>query len=161
MLRTCTLFLAMVLASAGGVLGQTNPDQSRGRDQGPVSVLLEHQRRLRLSTEQVTALRGIEAEMNRLNRPLVSRLSSIRRNIKSLGPVDSLTVEQKERFDGYMAELRPVVDQIQANNWAAMRRVGEVLTVRQRERLSRLLQDLNDDDRGRSGNNPGPPSPRD
>ena len=158
MFRICTLVVAVMLLSAGTVTGQSAQTQGHNRDPGPVTMLLQLQSRLGLSADQVSALREIEAEMNRLNRPLATRLSQIRKSIKSLGPVDSLSVDQRAAFDGYVAELRPVVDQIQENNWAAMRRVGDVLTERQREHLARILRDLNDHERERSSNFPRPSS---
>jgi hypothetical protein len=159
MFRICVIFFALAVGSAEMVKAQELRTQSRERDPGPVAMLLQLESHLRLSATQVDALREIETEMNRLNGPLVARMSEIRGRMKRLGDVDSLTAEQRVVFDTYVAELRPVVDQIQENNWAAMRRVGDVLTDRQKERLSRFLRESNDDDRDRSSNLPRAPSP--
>jgi len=121
-------------------------------------MLLRMETQLGLTARQVERLQRIDADMERENQPLVAKLSEIRRKIRSLGSVDSLTAERRTLFEAYIAESRPVMREIQHNNWTAMRRVGEVLTEEQKEAMGKLLREMDEGNRERSGDSPRPAS---
>jgi Spy/CpxP family protein refolding chaperone len=151
------LLLVIALVSTGGVdiSAQTRgPEHGGIPDSGPVHMLLEFKDELKLTPAQIQQLGRIDAEMERANQPLVHQLGQIRRKIRELGPLEKLEGERRARFDTYLAEARPLMDRIQENNWAAMQKVGDVLTGQQKERVARYIRELVEDGSERSGSIP-------
>jgi hypothetical protein len=146
------LMLALALLAGTGITAEgQNGGRQGDRDPDPVPFLIGLREELRLSDAQVEHLRQIESDAARLNRPLVSRMGELRTQIRALGPRDKLEPEQLTQFDAHVAEARQAMEQIQANNWAAMRRVGDVLTERQKEHVAKILRELGEGTRERSG----------
>ena len=141
-----------MMVLSGGLAAQDR-SQSRGSDDGWIAALLHMRQELRLSPEQITQLRRIDSETEELNRPMVASLRQIRSRVRSLGPMDQFTPEKRAQFNAYLAQGRPHIDKIHENNFAAMRKVGEVLSNWQKERMRELLNNANVN-RERSSNNP-------
>src|SRR5690554_3181011 len=123
MIRTSIVTLLLLVGSAGVLSGQ-----ARSSEPGPVGTLLDLRETLALSSQQISRLEQIDAEMDEQNRPLVRQLAEIRRQIRALGPRSERTDEQRARFEAFVDEARPLMRQIEENNRAAMKRVGRVLT---------------------------------
>lgn len=158
MIRAFFLLLAL-LVGPGIVHGQNAGSIGQDEDPGPVLILLRLTDELSLTSRQIGALERIDREMDRQNEPHLERLREIRDGIRALGNYDELGEERRKRFDEYIAEARHLVDEIRANNLTAMRRVGNVLTDAQKERLAAILRER-DGNRERSSDNsrvPGRP----
>jgi hypothetical protein len=153
MIRIALVVLALLAGSGNLLQAQNRQGQQRGLEAGPVSILLQLRDQLALTPTQVGQLERIDADMDRLNQPLVARISEIRHKIRSLGPVEEMNGAQRARFDTFVAEARPLWEQIQHNNAAAMKRVGGVLTEQQKEQVAKLLRQAGDN-RERSGRLP-------
>jgi Spy/CpxP family protein refolding chaperone len=160
-IRGLILFLALL--SAPEALAAQRPsaperaEESRESRGGPVDLLLRRRDRLDLSEEQVSRLEEIRRRMEERNRPLVSRLLQMRREIRAEfgGSRRELEPARREEYRRRVEAARPLLREIRENNRAAMREVGEVLTRRQKERVRRMLRDHGDDDRKRKGDGRG------
>lgn len=142
--------LALLVGAGTTVEGQAGGRQG-ARDPDPVPFLIGMRGELRLSDAQVSKLQQIEADAARLNQPLMARMGELRAQIRALGARDQIPPEHLGKFEEHLAEARHVMEQIQSNNWAAMRRVGDVLTERQKEQVARVLSELGENIRERSG----------
>lgn len=152
MTRTIVFALALLLGAGGLLEAQDRHAGQRRPDVGPIGVLLELRTELGLTASQVAQLERIDADMDRENQPFVARLSEIRPRIRSLGPRDRHTADQRALYESYMAEARPLMRQIQKNNHAAMKTVGDVLTQPQKDRMGQLLRERAESER--SSRNP-------
>ncbi len=151
MIRTSIVTLLLLVGSAGVLSGQ-----ARSSEPGPVGTLLDLRETLALSSQQISRLEQIDAEMDEQNRPLVRQLAEIRRQIRALGPRSERTDEQRARFEAFVDEARPLMRQIEENNRAAMKRVGRVLTKAQKAQVKELIRDRGDrrgNDDSRRGSN--------
>jgi hypothetical protein len=150
MIRNILLVLVLLSGTGSQLFGQPqNRPESRDRDPGPIHMLLQLRTQLALTPEQVTRLEAIDLQMEEQNRPLLTRTNRIRFLIRRLGDRDDMTPEERTQYEAYMAEARPLLDQIQSNNVTAMRAVGEVLTDAQEAQIAQMLRDRNDNDNNR------------
>jgi hypothetical protein len=148
-IRLSVPLLLLLLIGAGAELhGQQQP--SAGDDPGPITTLLGLQVELGITDEQAERLREIDGRMDGVNQPLVGRLMEIRGRIHALGSHREMTPENRALFESYVAEARPLMRQINDNNKAAMREVGDVLTREQKDTIARLLKERYEN-RDRSG----------
>jgi hypothetical protein len=156
------IFLIAFALLTSGVLTVEGQDRNRsgGDDQGAVQFLLGLRTELELTDVQASALERINAELDQLNLPLMTRMREIRGRFRELGSFEEARGEQRREFEIHIREARTVMERIQANNWAAMRQVGDVLTEEQKERLAKLLRERGDNQRERSGGNSRVPSHR-
>jgi hypothetical protein len=145
---TLALLAAPVAAVAQNPAGPPPADARRfgGPDRNPVGILLDQREELSLTTNQVTRLETIQAELERQNAPLIAQVGDLRPlgggpRGRGAGPgtarPNSATVgEMRERRD----ELQPVMEQIRENNQAAYERALTVLTAEQREAAETLVR---------------------
>ena len=147
-MRARYLWLALLLACAPAPLAAQGPGpgpETRHHKpmHGPVEKLLQNRSELRLSDEQVSRLEQIDARMRDRNRPYVQRLIELRRS-SHFDPHrrrEEMTPEQRAEFDRRVAEVRPLLEKIHQNNWAAMKEVGSVLNPEQKARVREMLRD--------------------
>jgi len=158
MLRIHIAVIALLTLGGIEAVHAQNGRDGRNSDPSPVHMLLRMETQLGLTARQVEQLHRIDADMERENEPLVTKLREIRRKIRSLGSIDSLTAERRTQFEAYVAESRPVMREIKQNHWTAMRRVGEVLNEAQKEAMGKLLREMDQANRERSGDSPRPAS---
>ncbi len=144
------MVLALLVGAGTTVEGQSGGRQG-DRDPDPVPFLIGMRAELRLTDAQVSKLQQIEADVTRLNQPLMARMGELRGQIRALGPREQIPPEHVGRFDEHLAEARQVMEQVQSNNWASMRRVGDVLSERQKEQVAKVLRELGENIRERSG----------
>jgi hypothetical protein len=137
--------IALVLLAATSVSLEAQ-DGRNDRDAGPIQELLEIRSRIGLTADQVTRLNEIDAAMQQQNEAPVAQLVQVRRSIRALGRRRDFTPEQRAQYEALIDQARPLMKQIRANNHAAMRQVGEVLTQDQRSVLADILRDRDDDD---------------
>lgn len=118
--------------------GPPNPFDMRP---GPVERLLRDRAVIGLTDDQVARLQDIDRRMEQKNHPLVMQLLQIRRQLpppKPGGP-RAFTVEERQAWEAQMRVARPIFDQIQSNNMAAMHEVGDLLTDQQKARIKELI----------------------
>ena len=147
-MRARYLWLALLLACAPAPVVAQRPGpgpeaQHRKPMHGPVEKLLQNRAELQLSAEQVSRLEQIDARMRDRNRAYVQRLIELRRGSHFEPHVrrEEMTPEQRAEFDRRVAEVRPLLEKIHANNWAAMKEVGSVLNPEQKARVREMLRD--------------------
>jgi|SRR5690606_317169 len=143
------LLLILALASAPAEVaaqGHREPGAAEHSRSGPVEMLLRDRTRLELSAAQVERLEAIERRMEERNRPLVTRLVQMRRDIHSEfhGRDRELEPAEREEYQRRVERAKPLLREIRENNRAAMREVGEVLTSEQKERLREMLRTLHE-----------------
>jgi hypothetical protein len=141
MIRISLMILALLAGVGESLQAQNRHGQQRGPDPGPVHMLLQLREELALTPAQVARLEQIDAEMDRLNQPLVARIFEVRGKIRALGPQEKMNTAQRARYESYVAEARPLWEKIQENNSAAMRQVGGVLSRQQKEKVAKLLRE--------------------
>jgi hypothetical protein len=159
MIRNILLVLVLLSGTGSQLFGQPQQQRQdpRERDPGPITMLLQQRMVLALTPEQVTRLEAIDLQMEEQNRPLLTRTNRIRFLIRRLGDRADMTPEERTQYEAYMAEARPLLDQIQTNNVAAMRAVGEVLTDAQEAQIAQMLRERNDNDNNNRGRGSRPP----
>jgi hypothetical protein len=109
---------------------------------GPIELLLGRRDALGLSEAQVRDLEDIAASLRRQNAPLIRELLERRRQLQPLigmRPRD-MAPAQRALFARHAERARPIIQQVQRNNARAMNRVGQVLTVPQKQQLRTWLQ---------------------
>ena len=154
MYRIVGIALVLLLGTGASLEAQRDGDD---RDAGPIQELLEIRSRIGLTADQVARLNEIDAAMHRQNEAPVAQLVQVRRSIRALGRRRDFTPEQRAQYEAYIDQARPLMKQIRANNHAAMRQVGEVLTADQRGVLADILRDRDDnDDNGRRRDSSNP-----
>ena len=110
------------------------------RDTGPVALLLRNRAELRMTAEQVTRLQEIYKEVELKNRPYVTQLVEIWRQIPRIQRGREPTPEQREAFEAQMRVAEPLRRSIDENGKAAMRQVGrEILTEEQKAKIHDLV----------------------
>lgn len=150
MIRIVGLALLMLSATSVSLEGQR---RDRGdSDGGPVAALIDLRSRIGLTDDQVSQLMAIDSSLRTRNEPLVTRLVEVRRAIRGLGRRNDRTPDEREQYDAFIEEARPLMKQIRENNNTAMRQIGGVLTDVQREQLGDILRERDDigDRRGNS-----------
>ena len=124
---------------------QGKPGQVSGRDRffridpGPVQFLLRNRAELQLSAEQVVKLQEIDRQMEEMNRPYVSQLVDMRRQLPRLTRGREPTPEQREAFKSQMRAAEPLLKKIHENNAGSMRQLGDVLSEEQKQKIPVLL----------------------
>lgn len=111
----------------------------RVHTQGPFDLLLAHRAELGLDDAQVGRLLEIRAIVEERNAPLVARLVAMRREIGPGVAPRAMSRRERAEFRYRLQTARPLVEQIRANNRAAMRAIGDVLTDSQKEALRGLV----------------------
>jgi hypothetical protein len=109
---------------------------------GPIELLLGRRDALGLSEAQVRDLERIAASLRRQNAPLIRELLERRRQLQPLigmRPRD-MAPAQRALIARHAERARPIIQQVQRNNARAMNRVGQVLTVPQKQQLRTWLQ---------------------
>lgn len=107
---------------------------------GPFELLVEHRAELGLTDRQVAEIEEIRVEVETANRPLVSRLVGMRREMAARRAPREMSPRERAQFRSRIRVARPYMERIRANNEAAMLRVREVLSDEQRAALRRLVQ---------------------
>ena len=154
------MLFALLVGGVNAIEGQDRSRGNNGDDSGAVLFLLELRDDLELTANQVSNLERIDAELDRLNQPLMARMKEIRGKFRELGSFEEARGARRREFEAYIGEARSVMERVQANNLAAMRQVGGVLTERQKERLAKLLRERGDKQSERSGGDSRVPSHR-
>jgi hypothetical protein len=136
--------------------GSASPQDVRRfdpRDNGPVALLLRNRAELRLTAEQVARLQEIDTLVERKNRPFVTQLVEMRRQLPRVSRGREPTPEQREAFEAQMRAAQPLMKSIDENWKAAMRQVGQILTEEQKAKIHDLVaNERRGDDRRRGGN---------
>jgi Spy/CpxP family protein refolding chaperone len=153
MIRSIIVLLALLLAAGPEAEAQDRQGQ-RAPEAGPIQLLLQLRSEINLTADQIAHLERIDADMDRLNGPLVAQMSAIRAKIRELGPVESMSPRRRAAFEAYLAEARPLMDEIQQNNSVAMQRVGAVLTEAQRQWIAEQLREREENSRERNARFP-------
>jgi Spy/CpxP family protein refolding chaperone len=123
------------------------------RDTGPVALLLRNRAELRLTAEQVTRLQEIDVQVELKNRPFVTQLVEMRRQLPRLERGRDPTREEREAFGAQMRAAEPLMKSIDENWKAAMRQVGQILTEEQKAKIHDLVaNERKGGDRRRGGN---------
>jgi hypothetical protein len=148
--RTLMLLLVLLSGASSYLDGQSRSSGSSGRDPGPVATLIGLRQELSLTDAQIAQLEIIDARMEQQNRPFVTRMSELRRRLRSLGDRDTMTPQERELRDRYMEEARPLMRSIEQNNRTAMEQVGEVLTEPQKVEIRRRIKERVENERERS-----------
>lgn len=138
-MRPYILLLAALLLAAPAA-AQRGPDGPPPRH-GPVEILLRNEAELGLTPAQTERLEEIRRAMEERNRPLVARLMEIRQGVHPRRPAEPPTPAQRAELRRAAREARPLMQQIRANNRAAMREVGALLTPEQKERVRELVME--------------------
>ncbi len=109
---------------------------------GPIELLLALSDSLGLTPHQVRELEALNAELDRRNAELVAQLMEIRREVQELdsSPPRRMRARRGQVLEVHTQRAMPLVQRIQANNCAAMERVGRILTPDQRDWLRTWLQ---------------------
>ncbi|MEX2581935.1 MAG: Spy/CpxP family protein refolding chaperone [Gemmatimonadota bacterium] len=141
MIRILPLVATLLIGACAQIEGQQSRRSGGDSEPGPITTLLRLQDELSLTSTQVQQLRNIDDRLDQLNRPLVSRMMSIRRRIRALGPRDDISAQDRALYESYVAEARPLMSQIQQNNRTAMGEVGALLTDAQKKTIDRLLKE--------------------
>jgi hypothetical protein len=160
MFRIYLIVVALLIGGVHSVQGQDRGRPGGDSDPGAVLFLLGMRGELDLTSRQVTKLERINTDLDRLNLPLMARMTEIRRKFRELGSFEESRGERRQEFESHIGEARAVMERIQANNWTAMRQVGDVLTEQQKERLAKLLRERDDNQGERRGGDSRVPSHR-
>ena len=142
-MRIRAALLALVLmGSASPLAAQARPPgiAPRAPTQGPFELLLAHRAALGLDEAQVERVLEIRAAVEERNAPLVARLVAMRREIGPGVAPRAMSRRERAEFRYRLQTARPLVEQIRANNRAAMRAIGDVLTESQRNVLRGLVE---------------------
>lgn len=143
-----TLMLALLLAplrlAAQETGGPHGGRSGRGQlftpaEHGPVPFLLRNRAELRLTADQVVKLQEIDGQVEVKNRPVITQLVEIRRQLPRRARGQEPTPEERQRFEAQMKAAEPLLKQIDENWKFAMRQVGQVLTDEQKGRIPALL----------------------
>jgi hypothetical protein len=97
---------------------------------GPLANILGRKAELGLTAEQVAALEQIRAELIAKNKPLRDQIRALLPAGERPRRPDGLTEEQR-------AAIKPLMEQIRANERAAMAAVKSILTAEQLDRLEK------------------------
>ena len=142
------LAFGLTLTPLAGEAQQPKPQQGQrgaqvGRfdpgDTGPVALLLRNRAELKLTAEQVTRLQEIDVEVEQKNRPFVTQLVEIRRQLPRIPRGREPTAEQREAFEAHMRAAQTLMKSIDENWKAAMRQVGQILTEEQKGKIHALV----------------------
>lgn len=150
------LLLVFALAVPAAALAQKGPpERGDGREhRGPVEMLLRDRAELGLSEDQVQRLQVVKRQMEEKNRPMVTELLRIRREVdfpQRTRP-EEMTPAQREAFQRHIEQARPLLDQIHRNNREAMKSVGDILTAEQKAKIRVKIEER---DKGRDGRRRG------
>lgn len=121
---------------------RSGPPQGRifdPRDTGPVALLLRNRAELKLTAEQVTRLQEIDVQVELKNRPFVTQLVEMRRQLPRVPRGHEPTPEQREAFRAQMRAAEPLMKSIDEHWKAAMRQVGQILTEEQKSKIHVLV----------------------
>ena len=132
------------------------PPQARRfdpRDTGPVAMLLRNRAELKLTAEQVTRLQEIDVQVELKNRPYVTQLVEMRRQLPRVPRGREPTPEQREAFAAQMRAAEPLMKSIDEHWKAAMRQVGQILTEEQKAKIHVLVANERRSGDGRRGDN--------
>ncbi len=154
------MIFALFIGGVHTLEGQDRARPAADADPGAVLFLLRMSSELELTARQVSRLERINTDVERRNLPLMARMTEIRRKFRELGSFDDARGDERREFELHISEARAVMEEVQANNMAAMRQVGSVLTDGQKERLAQLLRQRGDTQRERSGGDSRVPSHR-
>lgn len=146
-IRGLVLVLAVLCAPAGlAAQRPPSPEAEQPGRHGPVEMLLRNRERLGLDSLQLARLEEIGRRMEERNRPMVTRLLDMRRQLRSEFPVppEEMTPAQREEFHRRLQDARPLMKEIRENNRAAMREVGELLTQAQKEAVRQMIREHRD-----------------
>jgi Spy/CpxP family protein refolding chaperone len=123
--------------------GQPQTQQQRRpfdpRDTGPVPLLLRNRAELRLTADQVARLTEIDRQVEEKNRPFVTQLVEMRRQLTRPQRGREPTPEQRQAFEAQMRAAEPLLKSIDENWKTAMRQVGQVLTDEQKAKIPALV----------------------
>jgi len=106
----------------------------------PIQVLLDRTGELRLTAQQTSHLKKVQAQLRAANDPLVTQLVAIRHQVQRPARPRDMSPEQRETFRAAVQRARPIMQAIGRNNYQAMQRVGSVLTPAQKEQVRGWLQ---------------------
>lgn len=151
-MKTSTLWFAAALLAAPLPLAAQQPQTAPPREmRGPVELLLRQRGPLGLSPAQVTRLEGVQAELQRENRPLVERLLEIRTRARREvdKPLRDASPEERARVRDEVERAHPLLREIRANNREAMRGVAQILTPEQKTRVRERLRERRGERRDR------------
>ena len=109
------------------------------RDTGPVALLLRNRAELRLTADQVARLQELDMQVELKNRPFVTQLVEMRRQLPRLQRGREPTQEQRTVFEAQMRAAEPLMKSIDENWKAAMRQVGQILTEEQKSKIPVLV----------------------
>lgn len=152
----------------------------RMQGQAPLALLLEQRAELGLTAEQVSRLEAIQEEVRQKNAPLMDQMRAsgafpggqrMRQRAEAMTPEQrgAMREQMRERRAAGAAgqraergrpmqgqrqlpeELRPLMQQIQQNNRAALEQVRAVLTVEQQARARQLVEQRRGEPRGTRG----------
>lgn len=136
---TTVLSLTIGVVPAAGQARQAAPAPPSGMP-GPFELLVEHRAALGLTDTQVAQIEAIRREVEASNRPLVSRLVGMRREMAPRRAPREMSQRERAQFRSRIRVARPYLERIRENNEAAMLRVREVLSEEQRAALRRLVR---------------------
>ena len=123
----------------------------------PLERLMENRQALLLTEVQVTRLEAIRASLRQRNEPMIASIVELRREFQreqrtlrgrgrqqgqaqQTPPFQNRQVQPTARMEEIRVSTQGLLEQIQANNRAAMQEVNQLLTRPQRARLRELVQ---------------------
>jgi len=137
----------------------------RGEGQGREQALLRFRQQLGLTDAQVSRLQAIHQRLEQQNAPIVQRIDAARRQAglpelrrpqagqqqramrgqrggRGQGNArPQLTDQQRQAFQRFREQTRPLQEQIRQNRQSAMREAQSVLTEQQRQQVRQLIQE--------------------
>ncbi|MEW5930851.1 MAG: hypothetical protein AB1941_25600 [Gemmatimonadota bacterium] len=156
MFRTNRVVLAAALlaaAPAPALLAQQGPgaagahaqhqDGRQGRHGprfSPVAALLEHRAELKLTGDQVSRLESIQRDLEQKNEPLHRQLEAARPQRRQGERQAPPTEQELQAMRARMEQIRPQIEQLRANQQAAMEQVRSVLTDEQEQAARQYLR---------------------
>lgn len=106
----------------------------------PIERILAQRVELNLSGEQVQKLQDIQKQLSEKDRPTVERIEQIRgRPISDPLIMREMPLEEWQRIQENMEELRPLMAQLRQLHWQAVAEARTVLTPEQNTRLAGLI----------------------
>lgn len=134
--------LVMAILTVPGVAAAQGPGGGQFMARNSVSYLLENREQLKLTADQAKKLEAINQKLLEKNRPIFEQIQAMR----PAGGFQSLSQEERQ---ARREQMRPLLEQLRANDDEAVKEVLAVLGPEQQKTANELLAARREQMRGR------------
>ncbi len=126
--------VALVAQRGGGGGGAGEGTALQALQRNPIQVVLDARAELGLTTEQVALLKPVRDRLLEQNRENLARIDSI------VQATPRTPTGNRDAMQAMMEQIRPLRQEVQENNRAAIQEIRPHLTAAQSEQVTALLQ---------------------